>query len=211
MVKKISDSPDKRTSALIPSNSIRTEALARAGIQLRRKNTLEDRASTQGGMDSQEDDINTTKSSKWMQKDGGLNERSLDNVTVSLGGTKQLNDSKNLGDISESGEMYPGILQSSEKKGMKTNSFVKNVASEIQVAIGSHNSTTGYFNQPQSRSNEGNLSSLNIEDSHNSEVRPSSREAKMKLMYNQEYSLTKVEQENKKHVKINEEETVINM
>ena len=51
---------------------------------------------------------------------------------------------------------------------MKTNSFVKNMASEIQVAIGSHNSTTGYFNQPVSRDNEGNFSSLNIDDSHDS-------------------------------------------
>ena len=65
LVKKINEN-DKRTSNLISSNSIRTEALARAGINLRGKHILEDRASTQGAMESQEDDINTTKSSKWL-------------------------------------------------------------------------------------------------------------------------------------------------
>ena len=54
-------------------------------------------------MDSEED-INTTKSSRFLIKDGS-NERFLDNVTVSLGGTKQLNESKNLSNISEVGEL----------------------------------------------------------------------------------------------------------
>ena len=39
-----------------------------------------------------------------MNKDGS-NERSLDDVTVSLGGTKQLNESKNIVDISVSGDI----------------------------------------------------------------------------------------------------------
>ena len=55
-------------------------------------------------MDTQEEEINTTKSSRFLVKDGS-NDRSLDNVTVSLGGTKQLNESKNLSYISEVGEL----------------------------------------------------------------------------------------------------------
>ena len=70
----------------------------------KKKGILEDRASTQGGMDSQDEEINTTKSSKFLNKDGS-NERFLDNVTVSLGGTNQLNESKNLSNISEVGEL----------------------------------------------------------------------------------------------------------
>ena len=96
-------------------------------------------------------------------------------------------------------------MQQRDNSGMKTNSFVKNVASEIQVAIGSHNSTTGYFNQPGQRNQDGQFSSLNINDSQGTEIRPTSTEAKMKLLHS-EYPNT-----DKKIVKINEQDTIINM
>ena len=54
-----------------------------------KKYSLEDRLSTQAGVDSQEEDGNTTKSSKWLHKERS-NERMLDNLTVSLGETKRI-------------------------------------------------------------------------------------------------------------------------
>ena len=92
LVKQMNDHVPERGLMLF-SNSVRKEALARAGIVLRKnkkRSGLEDPASTQEDYEEN----NTTKSSKFTVK----NDRSLGEVTVSLGGTgtKQFN---NLGDI----------------------------------------------------------------------------------------------------------------
>ena len=75
---------------------------------------MEDRLSTQAGVESQEDEGNTTKSSKLLQNRDGSNEKMLDNVTVTLGETKKfdnsvmLDDQAGLDDITEVKESnYP--------------------------------------------------------------------------------------------------------
>ena len=89
LVKKLNEPIDGRTSSLFTTNSLRKQALARAGYPIVKKHSLEDRLSTQAGIDSQEEDKNTTKSSKWLNIERA-NEKMLENLTVSLGETKRI-------------------------------------------------------------------------------------------------------------------------
>ena len=114
LVRKLNDQQDGRTSGLFTSNQLRKQALARAGYPNIKRHSLEDRLSTQAGAESQEDDGNTTKSSKLLQNRDGSNEKMLDNVTVTLGETKNLDnpvmldDQVGLDDITEVKESnYP--------------------------------------------------------------------------------------------------------
>ena len=105
--------------------------------------------------------MNTSRSSRARKRPN----QSLSNVTVSLGGTRELN---NLDEISERDNEFASIDPRMDGRS----EFMTNIASEIK-AVDDKNDADVYFNQPVKKSNDPNISSLNITYS-NDQQRPSS-------------------------------------